>query len=993
MSTIQGNQRPALPKLAWSQLKVPPTVKRGVTAELDGFILAHNGLNKHDLIVSYISEAPAEKNLSQLMQAEMLYLFFKEDECGLFFDDEDDIWWIFDNFWKPSKNLTRVKSMVLANFLSVMKLIVAHVKSVRLFPPNAEGADHPRLAFLKKTVAALENRDSIEKIIKESAVFMLREAVFDTNANLFQLQNCVLDLATNTFRRGRPSDMSQRASPITVKDEWLDDPVLFVSETEHQRQDAWNVMWSMFERDGPYHVDDNFDILGDQDSVNFYYLMNLHARWLEGRPTGKCALFYSKRGRNSKGVNEKIISSLWGTYYVPVRPTIFIADRRNENEHTAAELNRRGARLLWFNETLNQPWSNGVFKNKNSSDPVVCRGCGAGRVVRYLPTYSFGGGINDPPTWEKKPKGSEDDRVMPLYMPNKYLDDGESLESPRSFKKDVTLEAKVCSEDFALGHLLNLIQIRLQAKEDGISLDDIIAQGTPTSKHWRQLWMSAWQSNNAGLDQNGYSLEDLVDYHSRCYHEGKFQILEWVVAKDKNFDGRAVEKWGKVLQMINNAGVIGQMLMKVTTSLSRKNVEQKALKIARFDYHTYDALFDQEFFGDLSRYKYPVIDVPSMFEEAEVLLGDLNTVPVVSEELGSVGEGLEQALEIANLCAMEARSVQDISVSGERNPRSLANAIFLIRKSGYPVEVGGGCITECRESGIWAIQRHYMQSDGFGLLYQIGAGIQNITRESRSCMLEGLCAGEIDLVAAVFQAFLRVLKRCTTQEEYDEIAWIVLLYIEYSATWTEQAANYYQVDVSVAKKIFRRIHLMGRNKPDEDVEATRSQDVLPCILELQWAFQTGHRLIQERDDKYKAIWALPKVQSAQNPRLSCFGIRLHDEQTDMVRHVAILTKETPLHTLGFVHDSVYVLGKNVVSLEEDFQTVAASAMTSYGIRLALKGIDGKVVAQPLAQSVATPADLPETSRVTGASTPRRRVFSKRIVVTDHLYFVCLWKCL
>ena len=109
-----------------------------------------------------------------------------------------------------------------------------------------------------------------------------------------------------------------------------------------------------------------------QDTTNFDFLMALHARFLEGRPLGKCTPIFNNRGRNGKGTNEKILMHLLGAYFVPVKPTVFHNDTRNENEHTAADLHRKGARLLWFNETTSTPWSNAVFKNKNSSDPVVC---------------------------------------------------------------------------------------------------------------------------------------------------------------------------------------------------------------------------------------------------------------------------------------------------------------------------------------------------------------------------------------------------------------------------------------------------------------------------------------------------------------------------------------------------------------------------------------------------------------------------------------------
>ena len=59
--------------------------------------------------------------------------------------------------------------------------------------------------------------------------------------------------------------------------------------------------------------------------------------------------------------------SLMGTYYVPVKSTVFFPDTRNENEHTAADQFRKGARIGFANEVGVMAWSNANFKNRNST--------------------------------------------------------------------------------------------------------------------------------------------------------------------------------------------------------------------------------------------------------------------------------------------------------------------------------------------------------------------------------------------------------------------------------------------------------------------------------------------------------------------------------------------------------------------------------------------------------------------------------------------------
>lgn len=114
---------------------------------------------------------------------------------------------------------------------------------------------------------------------------------------------------------------------------------------------------------------------------------------------------------------------------------VFNLDRINDNEHTAADLNRMGSRLLFFNETLSMSWPNGVFKNHVSSDFVVCRGRGDDRVIRFAPTYIFCGGINDPPSWETTPKWSGENRLLPIYLPNKFFDEEDIVSSPGRFPR------------------------------------------------------------------------------------------------------------------------------------------------------------------------------------------------------------------------------------------------------------------------------------------------------------------------------------------------------------------------------------------------------------------------------------------------------------------------------------------------------------------------------------------------------------------------------
>ena len=253
------------------------------------------------------------------------------------------------------------------------------------------------IEFIQKTIAALSCREHVIRIINETGMFFDDSVEFDTNPDLFQLSNCILDLKTNSFRRGLPSDMCRRASPVQIPEEWLRNPQKLQDESAEARQQAWRIMWSIFNRVGEHHPDDMVGELGDQDGANFLFLTKVMARLLEGRPLCKCVFLTSKRGRNSKGLLEKIFRSLWGEYYVPVKPTVFFPDRRNENEHSSADIFRQGARVGFANEVSETRWSNAVFKNKNSTDPIMARACSGTETVRVTPTLTYVFATNDPP--------------------------------------------------------------------------------------------------------------------------------------------------------------------------------------------------------------------------------------------------------------------------------------------------------------------------------------------------------------------------------------------------------------------------------------------------------------------------------------------------------------------------------------------------------------------------------------------------------------------
>ena len=306
---------------------------------------------------------------------------------------------------------------------------------------------------------------------------------------------------------------------------------------------------------------------------------------------------------------EKIFQSVLGTYYTPCKSTVFHADRRNENEHSAADLARRGTRVNYGNETTTQAWSNAVFKNKNSTDPVVCRGCGVGDSVRYAPSYSYVFAVNDAPTFEQLPKGSEKDRSLVLYLPNKYVDHGVNPTSPRTMPKDEKLEEEVASNAFALGHLLNLIQVRLAHSHDPDALDKVVAEGTPTSKYWLRRWEETW-AKTAAMEHPPSSartedIDLILKLHAHFYDQGKTSVFEGAFRDEPNMPGTRTTRWQDFCAMHERVGTLARILFRRTTGFNRRHKSQGMLVLLRCNYARYSNLFsDEEVFGEIAKYKY-----------------------------------------------------------------------------------------------------------------------------------------------------------------------------------------------------------------------------------------------------------------------------------------------------------------------------------------------------------------------------------------------------
>jgi hypothetical protein len=974
-STMAATQPPAphrvrapqMPNQGWAHMAaVQEEVEQSITSHLDKYKADRPHLSPEALMLDYLISMKEDDELSQLLMAELMYLHFSGDQCPLLYDGELDAWCVFHKRWEQSRGKnTRVKARIQKSFLPAVKKATRLATARRSFPIQ-NGEDHPKYAFLLLLRGSLSNANKVANIVLEAAMFFDKSSNFDEKLDLFQCSNCVLDLKTHKFRRVKASDMCLRCSPVVIPEEWLKDPMRMDAESAAECKLAWDVVWSLFRRcnckigecgdhcEGSFHPNDHADELGDQDTVNCGFLWKALARLLGDGPLALMLFLYSSRGRNGKGLLEKMIMSTWGTYHVSVKVNIFLPDRRNENEHSSADVFRKGARVGFINEVGNIAWSNAAYKNRNSTDPFVVRGCGSGVTERVEQTITFVIGCNDQPEFEQPTKGSEPDRTCILHMPNRYQAEGNSAPtSPRVFPKDLTLEEKVATPTFARGLLLNLIQIRLQAVALGESLDHTLQAGTPTSRFWLNKWVHTWSqpgnvTPSVGAALTGCGEEDaapLVDLRHlhRCWHDrGTWFLFQAGVAYDASLEfGARRSRWALLTDAIKNSGRLGRSLFSLESRINLRSQSKTKVKspepcirVRRFDLALYtDCFSDASVFGDLTSYTYDgKAEDEDEPEEAQVELQ--SRIPHVCASV----------LEVSNLSAVKRRAVAGPPVTGERRQAQLAKYAELLETEGkrvLPGELPG--TSGAGLDIVVSILRDYVRHDEHGAAYIKGVGIPNITRESRATALEGFVVGEIDLVAAFLQVLYLKAREFVGEAVAAQAFAPIRSYVENSAVWREAVGRYYEIQISESKGIFSALHSGGGIRPKPGSNSPRRLDTLPCMLELQVAIANAHACVQEHDPAYAAIGRLSKVREAPNPSNSCIAIYLAGEVHTLLARAAADAEAHRLHLLAYVMDSVYVLAESMEALVASYRIIAERMFQKTGAVFALKSKAGDVI--------------------------------------------------
>ena len=492
-----GQSAPVFPPAAMED-SIPQIIPLGenlpeLVTPLKMFSSRRRGIAKQDVLFQWLrSVQPDIRNSTKLM-AEILWLFFDaEDEdsrCILF--SEIRGWMVYDGVWmRDEPRFLRATQLLQGPFHDCIVAVLRTNRRRNLWR-STERNRHPRVEFLLDLQRKLGNHTSVQHLLGEARPYFLRSVGFDLDPMILQLQNAVVDLRRNFVRESRASDytskMSQIRAPIGAfgpegsREE--------TSADSDARKWTWDLLWSIFRKDetNKYHVLDQEDTLGEQDAANFKYLLLLLARLLEGRPLKKVVYVFSPRGRNSKRSIEELLRQLLGEYMASCKHSIFSPEKAADESNSSVSLSREGVRVLFGQEIdRKQKWSNAILKRRADCGREGGTLKHSNVFHEYDPVYTPFFGCNEPFLLETPPGNSEQDRTLILYLPNKFCDDSELEEEPRSPRRFPKAELDTMLKDPRSGWGLLLILLHLRRSTP--DLERIVNEGTPTSSFWKQEW-------------------------------------------------------------------------------------------------------------------------------------------------------------------------------------------------------------------------------------------------------------------------------------------------------------------------------------------------------------------------------------------------------------------------------------------------------------------------------------------------------------------------
>ena len=82
-----------------------PWFKPSLITPLDTFLRAAPSTDSRaDTMLRYLISLPDSQNNSQRLEASLSYLYFAGDMCPILYDAAFDAWYVYDYYWKTSRN-------------------------------------------------------------------------------------------------------------------------------------------------------------------------------------------------------------------------------------------------------------------------------------------------------------------------------------------------------------------------------------------------------------------------------------------------------------------------------------------------------------------------------------------------------------------------------------------------------------------------------------------------------------------------------------------------------------------------------------------------------------------------------------------------------------------------------------------------------------------------------------------------------------------------
>ena len=255
----------------------------------------------------------------------------------------------------------------------------------------------------------------------------------DTNPFLFTFKNGVYDIATHSFREGRPSDKNAIKAPIRYRDDLHHDSPEVV------------------------RVQEFFEKIFPDRSVRDYF-MTISSHVFMGGNHAKIFQVWTGEGDNGKSVTQALFEKMLGPYSIKL-PTALIIGKRTQSSAACPELVRagNGVRFAMLQEPDGKDVINvGILKELSGNDSFFARGLYK-EGCEITPMFKLVLICNDPPKLPYNDKATWNRvRVIPFesFFTDKAPTDPEEQLLKKTFPKDTSLQENVGSMAEAFAWML-----------------------------------------------------------------------------------------------------------------------------------------------------------------------------------------------------------------------------------------------------------------------------------------------------------------------------------------------------------------------------------------------------------------------------------------------------------------------------------------------------------------------------------------------------------